>query len=166
MKKKIKNQGAPGFEPGTSRSAVESSLIKNVNGSHFPYFLILCWLQPSIQAEMGNEQSIYYKVYDFTTYPIPHAYIKFRAYTYSVSWWVAAGVVVVTVTVVDVVVISSWVMPVFVLMATTYNETQFYVRWLNHRHMIKTKISAAGSGSASDILDHKTLHQGSMIGYI
>ncbi len=50
-KKKIKNQGPPpGFEPGTSRSAVESSLLKNVNKSHYPYFLITCWLQSGIQA--------------------------------------------------------------------------------------------------------------------
>ncbi len=63
MKKKSKNQGAPGFEPGTSCSAVESSLIKNVNKSHYPYFLITCWLQSGIQAQMGNERSIYYKVY-------------------------------------------------------------------------------------------------------
>ncbi len=50
MEKKIKNQGPPGFESGTSRLVVESSLIKNVNKSHYPYFLITCWLQYGIQA--------------------------------------------------------------------------------------------------------------------
>ncbi len=49
-KKKIKNQGASGFELGTSRSAVESSLIKNVNKSHYPYFLTTRWLQSGIPA--------------------------------------------------------------------------------------------------------------------
>ncbi len=48
MKKKKKNQGLPEFEPVTSCSAVESSLIKNVNKSHCPYFLITCWLQSGI----------------------------------------------------------------------------------------------------------------------
>ncbi len=50
MKKNLKIKGSLGFEPGTSHSAVESSLIKNVNKSHYPYFLITCWLQSEIQA--------------------------------------------------------------------------------------------------------------------
>ncbi len=41
---------APGFEPVTFRSAVESTLIENVNKSHYPYFIITCWLQFGIQA--------------------------------------------------------------------------------------------------------------------
>ncbi len=49
-KKKLKIKGPPGFEPGTSRSAVESSLIKNVNKCYYPYFLITCWLQSGTQA--------------------------------------------------------------------------------------------------------------------
>ncbi len=43
-------KAAPGFEPGTSGSAVECLLINNVNKSLYPYFLITCWLQPCIQA--------------------------------------------------------------------------------------------------------------------
>ncbi len=39
MKKKIKINWPPGFKPGTSRSAVESSLIKNVNKFPYPDFL-------------------------------------------------------------------------------------------------------------------------------
>ncbi len=39
MKKKLKIKGPPGFEPGTSRLAVESSLIKNVNSPIIPIFL-------------------------------------------------------------------------------------------------------------------------------
>ncbi len=50
MKKNFKMKGSPGFETGTSRSAVESSLIENVNKFHYPYFLITYWLQSGIQA--------------------------------------------------------------------------------------------------------------------
>ncbi len=49
MQKK-KNQGAPEFEPGTSHSAVECSLINNVNESHYSYFLITCGHQPCIRG--------------------------------------------------------------------------------------------------------------------
>ncbi len=48
--KKFKNQEVPGFELGISHSAVESSLIKNVNKFHYLHFLITCWLQSGIQA--------------------------------------------------------------------------------------------------------------------
>ncbi len=48
--KNLKIKGPPGFEPGTSRSAVENSLIKNINKSHYPYFLTTGWLQSGIQA--------------------------------------------------------------------------------------------------------------------
>ncbi len=41
---------APGLEQGISHSALESSLIKNVNKSHYPYFLVTCWLQSGILA--------------------------------------------------------------------------------------------------------------------
>ncbi len=50
MKKNLKIKGPPGFEPGTSCSAVESLLIKNVKKSYYPYFLITCWIQSGIQA--------------------------------------------------------------------------------------------------------------------
>ncbi len=50
MKKKLKIKGPLGFEPETSHSAVERSLIKNVNKSHYLNFLITCWLQSAIQA--------------------------------------------------------------------------------------------------------------------
>ncbi len=49
-RRKRKNQGALGFELGTSHPAVGSSLIKNVNKSYYPYFLIAGWLQSGIQA--------------------------------------------------------------------------------------------------------------------
>ncbi len=61
----LKIKGPLGFESRTSRSAVESALIKNVNKSHYPYFLITRWLQSGRQAEMGDEWSIHYKVYGF-----------------------------------------------------------------------------------------------------
>ncbi len=63
MKKKLKIKEPPGFELKTSHSAVESSLIKNVNVPHYPYFLIKCWLQSGIQAQTGNEQFIFNKFY-------------------------------------------------------------------------------------------------------
>ncbi len=64
MKRNVKIKGPPGFELGTSRSALESSFIKNVNKSHYSYFLITCWLQSGMQANMGDEWSIYYNIYD------------------------------------------------------------------------------------------------------
>ncbi len=56
MKKKLKIKGPPRFEPRTSRSTVASSLIKNVNKSHYPYFHITCWLQSGtrcIERQVG-----------------------------------------------------------------------------------------------------------------
>ncbi len=46
MKKKLKIKEALGFELETSHFAVESSLIKNVNKSYYPYFLyhMLAWI--------------------------------------------------------------------------------------------------------------------------
>ncbi len=34
-------------------------LIKTVNKSHYPYFLITYWFQSGIQVKMGDEPSIY-----------------------------------------------------------------------------------------------------------
>ncbi len=56
----------PGFEPRISGSAVKYLLINNVNKVHYLHFLITCWLQPCIQAQMGDERFIY-KVCAFYT---------------------------------------------------------------------------------------------------
>ncbi len=58
LNKKFINQGGTGaWTRDPSGSAVKGLLINNVNKDHYLYILITCWLQPRIQALMGDEWS-------------------------------------------------------------------------------------------------------------
>ncbi len=89
MKKNFKTPGATGVWTWGLSLGGWKLMIKNVNKFHYPYFLITCWLQSGIQAEMGDERCSYCKVYAGD--PIIERGCLEEHLNHAQEWWDTSG---------------------------------------------------------------------------